>query len=87
RKHKLRKQGEALSDDHMKGKLQGVVLRGEQLLDFLEGIPLARWSPERAEELQQAIEAIQSGLERFKKRAASHAKNRKLPTHDGSQEQ
>ena len=76
RRHKIKKQGDPLSEAHMKKKLQQVVLRGEHMLDILDGIALQRWSPAESEKLVQAINAIEEGLQRFKRRAAQRARER-----------
>jgi len=75
RQHKLKKQGKPFTNEHMDGKIQLVVLRGEQLLELLDGFPMSRWSAEKADKLHQAICAVQQGLQRFQQRAAKRAKN------------
>lgn len=74
RKHKLKKEGGMLSEDHMDEKLRQTVLRGEQLLNLLDSLPIKRWSPERTGKLHQAVEAIEQGLIKFRRRIRQRAK-------------
>lgn len=74
RRHKLKKSGEQLSPEHMQNKIRQVVLRGEELLDTLDAIPMGRWSSEQVIVLGKAVKATEEGLQKFEKRAQRHMK-------------
>jgi ParB family chromosome partitioning protein len=76
RKHKLKRTGKLLSESLMKKKLQQIVLRGEQLLELLDGLALSRWTPNEALKLHGAITAIEQGLQRFKHRTLKRSREK-----------
>lgn len=70
RKHKLKKQGPPLSEGLMDRKIQQIALRGEQFISMLDGLPLQRWNPAKAQKLHGAMNAIEQGLSLFRRRVA-----------------
>jgi len=77
RKHHLKRQGDPLSAEHMQRKLQQTVLRGEDLLNLLDGLPLQRWNQQETEKLIGVVNAIDEGLQRFKRRAVRRSREEK----------
>lgn len=73
RKHKLKKSGDPLGEAHMDKKIQQTVLRGEQLLNMLDSFPMNRWSPEKAEQLRQAVVAVEQGLQQVRRKITQRA--------------
>ena len=75
RKHKIKKTGDLLSEAHVLKKLQQVVLRGEELLHLIDGIPLQRWNEDGVAKLHKALIAIEDGLSCYEKRTRRQKRN------------
>lgn len=69
RRHKVKRKGDPLTEVFTAKKIQQFVLRGEDLLRFVDGLALDRWtSLDQVKQLAGAVQAFETGFIRFKHR-------------------
>ncbi|HLD64143.1 MAG TPA: hypothetical protein VI913_04600 [Candidatus Peribacteraceae bacterium] len=60
----------------MQTKLQQIAVKGENLLKFIDAIPIKRWTPEQAGRLSEVVAAIGEGLQRFHRKTTRRSKEK-----------